>query len=619
MTMKATGNMVTAYAGYVAAASALNDSAARRQRPAAAAAAAASKRRASTSPATRRDGAAAAAMADVAASAQAADAEAQLYRHDKSTVSGDAPNGTKRVRTGDAPQMVGKKMELIQMRPLNYCSIIRHPCRQDVAPETFAPLVAIWEFQFPASFWPSNPEGFVNLTGENPSSTLKILRILYLAGYLANRVISTKKVMSPPDPETGKSHLVEEASTSTITITWERVPHRDNPKCFVAYRLRLVEHGDATSRHGLLRQLTSLITMNMANDEKAMMASGGAPPKFPKDPSSFTFITQAAWNELCMWHRPDIGKELAHCPVDQLNNICSRESPFRPNFAFSPVENLETARRMGAHEDYCSKENLYKTDKWGLWGHTFGEGGINAWQIAPHSLDPRTLSITWFPFRGPDSRLFTREMLEYGKMHNITEPDELRRIFNMTCNTSSQQQEAHDMNNLTKRIKTEMGELRSVYRAEVQGPKACADDEDDVKPEFYFAQLKMRLDHLTLFNEIISPTGDCPPSMQAIAQEKEQYLMRNNQQMCVPMESGYGNLSRFQNQRAIEAVSFDSIMTVSTCHADALLYLYSALHVYARVLMNWYVSSSSSSSSSSAQAQAPAQLRSAQARAVHES
>jgi len=364
------------------------------------------------------------------------------------------------------------------------------------------------------------------------------------------------------------------------------VPHRDNPKVIVCYRLRLVEHGDPTSRHGLLRQLVSLITMNMANDEKAMMASGGAPPKFPKDPSSFTFITQAVWNELCMWHRPDIGKEIRNCPAELLNNICARESPFRPNFAFSPLENLDTARRMGAHPDYCSRDRFFRQDKWGQYGHTFGEDGINTWQIAPHSLDPRTLATTWMANRGPDARLFTREMMEYGKMHDITDPDELRRIFNMTCNTSSQLQEAHDMNNLAKRVKSEIGDLRSKYRAEIQGPKAFADDDDDMKPEFYFELLKLRLDHMLLFGEIISPTGDCPPAMQAIAQAMEQYLMRNGGQMCVPMESGYSNISRFQDQRAMEAVTMDQIMTVSTCHADALLYIYSALHVYARVAMN---------------------------------
>lgn len=493
-----------------------------------------------------------------------------------------APKGAKKHRAGDAPQLSGRKIELIATVPKDFCKTT-HPCPYRPAGRALQ-LVAIWELQFDATHWLSNPQGLVNLTGANPTTTLKILRLLWLVGFLVHRIMMPKEE-SAIDPITGKSVKVFVPTTSTLRITWERVPHKDNPSHFVAYRLRIIEYGDPLGHYSMTHELSQLIWRNHILAGKHL-TEGGGPPRFPKGPESHVHISQSVWNGLALFCRPDICIQMANCPADQCNNLLSPASPFRPTNVFSIHHNMQTAALLGAHPAYCDAAAALRRDQWGNIGEVFAEDGKNVWEVSVDSLDPDNLHRMWMPHNGPSARTFLVEMAQFGRMHNIQDPVQLRTIFNLTCNTSSEVQEANDMNALTKRIKQEVSELRTKHRCSVQKPKAHEDDEDDVRDEFYAEHLAYRKKMLLVFGEIISSTGDCPPAMQAIASELSHYLHNNNNCMSVPMESSFSNLTRFQDQRALEAITMDQIMTVATSHQDCLLYLYSALHVYARVAMN---------------------------------
>ena len=72
-----------------------------------------------------------------------------------------APQGARKQRSGDAPLMNGGTIELIKTVPTQYCVTPTHPCPY-VAKDRKKNIAAIWEFQFDATHWITNPKGLVN-------------------------------------------------------------------------------------------------------------------------------------------------------------------------------------------------------------------------------------------------------------------------------------------------------------------------------------------------------------------------------------------------------------------------------------------------------------------------
>lgn len=501
-----------------------------------------------------------------------------------------APATVRRLKAGRAPMLTGSSIEMLSRPPRMYCSIQRNPCRYR-SYGVHRQIAAVWEFQFDARNWIANPRGLVNLVGDNPSSTMSILKTLWLAGYLIQTVPEPKKEPQV-DADTGKTSLQVVDSTSSLKVYWECVPHRDDPAVFVAYRLRIIEFGDPSSGHGLSSTLHRLLFANQQARAK-LRSHGSFKPKYPVGPECYSNLSMASYMDMCRSHRPALILEAANCPEQYMNNIFSRECPFRPENAFDPAENRRTARALKADPRYCDDHALDQYDAFDNYGEIFAEDGKNAWELTPASLDPANLQEMWMPHRRPPIDSFPKEKAQFGEMYGIRDQAALDFAFNATRNTSSERQPANDMDEFTRRVKTEDDALRSKHKIPQPPRNATAEEtlayakSDGVKHEYHSERLQLaRKSWMTLFGEVICPTGDCPPSMQIIANHKDHFLLANENKIAVPQESVFSNLTRFQDQRANEAIMMDQVVTSKENQADCLFFAYSTLHVYARVPMN---------------------------------
>lgn len=508
-----------------------------------------------------------------------------------------APRGAKR-RMGNGTNMMGRAVELVASVPTEYCKIVRHPCTfvQKREPE----LKACLELQIDATEYVSNPKGIVNLLGRSHTTTMSVLRLLYLFGCLANKTLAQHDEMVPgEDDGTGRKerpHKKKVDSDSQMCITFERVPSAADPNVFVCHRWRFREYGPPHSRYSMIYELASLMGDNAAQKNKtqrgpALRTYGKPAAAAGEDEHLPTNIEISDWISLCEFHRPSLAVERIQAANRgeafknmEPNSIYQQTCRYWPTNAFNPSENLEVARRMGADPRYCDPDTYCATDGYGGTLQRFAENGKNVWQVAPECLKPKRLHMFYMPFQVQSPLGFLPERALWARAHRIA-PELQREIFDATRNSSSRMSEENDIAALMHRNEAERAELLFKHRKNkhsADGPVGRGDVEDAYHSELYALQ---RGKWMSAFMEIFNPQGNCPPAIQRIAEDFNGYLNINNQIMGIPQGQLFTNLRRFSNQRVTEAIAFNEIMTVATEHQSCVLFIYSALHVYSRVLL----------------------------------
>jgi len=492
-------------------------------------------------------------------------------------MSGRAPAGAKRFKGGAPPLNTAMTaLDALLGTQTKYCQVMNHPVRE-IARERLD-ILNVWELQFDADQWTSNPFGFTSLRGTHHDTALMILRLIVLFGYLANQVVATKYRKVKGDD--GEESTVAEPPQSIVRVTWERVPHKSNPNKFVVYRLRITEYAPPSSS-GLFGEFIALLKRNERDLDKQRVAGGVSKGKIPMKPESYTHLTQMEWRKLSLMYNPNMFRPLESRDPAFSVDLYDGNSPFNPTRLFDVAHNLEQARRLDADPRYCDPDTYLQGRGTANLVFGFAEGGKNTWQIAETDLDPRELGTRYLPHMSADRRLYAPEKARFAKQHGLVDPNEIEAKFNL-CNLTSINQPANDMDALTKRISDEWKELTSKYA--VAG--SARHTGDTLLPEFWRARRVKQIEFLEQLGDIISPTGDCPPSMQAIARAMQYYLTQNDNTLCVPHDQWSFNLTRFADERAEDFVTLNSVMDVISSHQDCFLFLCAALHVYARVDMN---------------------------------
>lgn len=500
------------------------------------------------------------------------------------------PRGKK--RGPPAQNVLGQAIEIVGTQPTSFCKIIKHPC-EVVAPTEKINVKCCWEIQIEASEYPTNPRGILNLLGRQYSSTMSVLKLLYLMGYLVNTTMQPREEVTPGDlDENGKrgpSHKSKVKSDSRVCITFERVPSKDNPDIFVCYRWRFREYGPEYSP-SMVTHLVSLMSDNAARSTKQMHSGGSAKSRFQTHQADYmpTNIDMEDWIALCEFHSPrlrveamldaKLGEQHQCEPID----LFRKSSRYWPTTAFNPVENLRTARAMGADPRYCDPAIYTASDGFGGCLQQFAENGKNVWQISPKSLNPLTLHEYHMPFQRQNPLSSIPERKRWQRIYNI-DPEFAHEVFDATRNNSTRLSEENDIAALAKRIELERAELLFKHRKNKQSNEGR---HDDVEHAFYPEQEMLKHGKwMSAFKEIINPQGNCPPAMQRIAESLNGYLDMNGGKLSIPQGQLFRNLPRFSNQRVTEAIALNEIMTVATEHQSCILFIYSALHVYSRVLL----------------------------------
>lgn len=502
------------------------------------------------------------------------------------------PRSGQKRRLPPSHNILGRAVEIVGTAPTTFCIIDRHPC-PCIPPTGYVSIKCTWEVQIDATEYASNPKGIVNLLGRSYGTTMDLLRILFLMGYLVNKTLAPRTELAQGDGD-GESkerpHKVTVPSDSRMCITFERVPHKDNPNQFVCYRWRFREYGPSHTP-SMINHLVSLMGENAARKQKPVQFKprGGGAPDAPYMPSNMYI---ADWIRLCEFHRPSIRVDklkqfkLGENQQTEPSNIFRPDDPYHPANAFNIKENLEVAARMDADPRYCDPAIYLAEDGYRGRLQQWAEGGKNVWQISPDSLAVEKLSDMHMPFQKQSPLGMLPQRKRWARLHCI--PPELEQeLFDATRNNSTRLSEENDIEALAKRNETERAELLFKHRKNKQSLVAArGGTHNDVDDAYHSELLALQSGKWeSAFQEIFHAQGNVPPAIQRICEDMEGYLSINNDQMSIPQGQLFRNLTRFANQRVTEAIAFNEIMTVATEHQSCILFIYSALHVYSRVLL----------------------------------
>jgi len=468
--------------------------------------------------------------------------------------------------------------DLINTQPTLYCDVPfgGHPCATIMGCK--GTVVADWVVQFDAAYFVKNPEGFFSLTGTLYNPTLYIMMLLSVLGVIAKQAAMPEFHVTERIENSIKIKTKEPIPKNNIAVAWERVPHKDDPTRIVAYRLRVTEFGFPTNTFGLLKKLVELVEENDTRwfKQDVNPTSAGRNRNIAVGPYHYSHMHSTQWRQLCQWY--DV--RLAMMPFADTDDETIALGRFSPQFVFTYEHACAQARRLGAHPAYCDPRSYARAGR-ELCSVRFPDGGRNTFQIDRDSISPDSLAKMRLPNVRPDRRNYQSECERFALAHGLEEdPVKARAIFDQVCNRSSTQRPANDMDALTSRVQKRLSDLRTKWR------RPGGTSEDDVLPEFHAEWLHYRAtEGMDDFDAIFNPCGDAPNAIRAIAAYFDEYVKQHGT-LVLDAPQQFVNLDRFCAWRATDCLLMHSSEQVHTAQQDALLLIYSVLHVYSRVDMN---------------------------------
>jgi hypothetical protein len=431
---------------------------------------------------------------------------------------------------------------------LRYCSVRAYPMRQEHLDDLNASVMRTVELTIPAFMYPTSPQTLFGLVG-HPGEVQQYRQLLMVFGYLATQVHAPRRRKD----EEGNIETVR--SQNRCSVTFERVPAKDDPRRYVAYRLRLTEHGEELNM-GMAGDLADLLTHTDVELAKRLRLAGPTSRPLTKvHPYSYATVTTSHWQKLCEFYRPLDMEHMRKRYADA--EIRSLGCAFNLQRVFTKEHGLTLAHNLGADPAYCDPV----TYRWSFADPT------NVWLLSHTDLDPTDIELRCMPMVRSDMRLHLVALEDWRRLHGPNADH----LFDAYCNLTSETDVANDITTLTERVRQEKAELRALYGH---------------TNEFFAAERRKQAEWLANFDEVFAANGDCSDSIKAIAKWMDTYLVENDYSMRMPHECKTQNLCMFEDFVAQITAVLDTVVTVKSEHKGCFLYLMSALGIYLRVEMN---------------------------------
>ena len=463
----------------------------------------------------------------------------------------------KRKKSGPAKTKPTQTMAHVAPVRLAHCQVLQHPVdRLDLLNKDALRVV---ELLIPAAYYHSSPQSFFGLKGSE-GLQFRYKQALMVCGYLAMQVHALRERKE----ETG---VVRFKSPNYLSVTMERVPHKDNPSVYVCYRLRLTEHGPREPNMGLNGDLLDLLSRNDSAAAKKLQgaavfgAKGSTVPEY-----SHTKITTEEWIRIVDALYPVTGSLDDLLEQHRSVKTIDHTSAYYMERSFCIVNSLEQARRLGADPRYCDPDvYCQRQGDRTLYGFA---NPHHVWQIAYSDLSPSTFESRHLPHIRPDVQLNQAYIDQYARQHGEAAASQ---FLANTSNTAGMSV-SNDINSLTKRIADETEELRGKHK-------------DDA--EFILQRhIRNLTDWTPAMDEIHSPDGDAAPPIRAIATWLDGFLDANHQSARIPYTRTTRNLTLMEDVLAQLTAVSETIVAVKSSHRECLTYMLCALHVYRRIPMH---------------------------------
>jgi DNA replication protein DnaC len=528
--------------------------------------------------------------------------------------------GNRRIKSGEVSNTAPEPLAAMSMQKNLFCQTSPVKEHHDRRANNCSTLLELF---IPANMYTSTSRGMVSLNGEAASVGQQIMyiQLMRLFGYIARKALQPRTRMVAGPNEGDKPHRESMPSSSDVRVTWERVPHADQAKGICGYRLRITEYEASNVSH-ITDELLSLLQQNTAADDKAMMLStgvargnasqqarnrGGAAPR---DPTELGGVSMVQYMRLCdMYSSREPGSRIT---TEIKTHIVDDQSPYNPASVFSPARSWQFAKSCGADRRFRKMDSYFRNNgqEWAFPDYS------QVVYLSVDDINPSTLNHRFLPHIKPNLAPFHKEIRLWAKLNGQEKNPNAGELWASHFMQSSWTEKEYDIHALMHDINQQRDELRTKYKrplkskyrqradkvharaarqssnmaAEVdqlEDEMARLDTNDSMSSGYYVALRNLqRTEWLTKFFEVISPTGACPPAGQALIKYINHFVEENDGYLTMHVPQTYENLSRFANMRAAEACLLNSIITVASCHQDALLYVWSAIHVFSRVPMN---------------------------------
>lgn len=457
-------------------------------------------------------------------------------------------------------------VEVVQ--PINRCSIIAYPFTTPECDRLNKNVQGVIELFIPASMYDSKPLGLLPVGTNDSSKNYRLL--INLFGYMA---IATEGMRMRPDPLNDKKQI-DSKSGKNVTVTWECVPGINTPNTYVGYRLRITQHTQSGFEvdRGMPCELQELLDATASISVKTLKRL----VKLPKPDArqlDIHAVDMCAWQRLCRFYDPKYFRrhDARTMHMHREENVNLENSAYNPTHAFTINRSLDLARAAGADPRYCDAARYLvftddTTNRVNFCGFAYG---LDVYRISKSDIDPQTTHLRIMPQWKSSTKMHAVARENFVKLHG----EDCRDFFDRHCLSTNNVEQANDMDGLEKYAIGERNEIRRLY------PTV-----DGVESREYLTAIDAKLVELnTTMSEIISPTGETAPAVQAIASWRDVYLAANDNNLCLRRFQTMDNLTSFMDFWVQHMAVLKSINTVVSSFKLCTVLLLSALYVFRRV------------------------------------
>lgn len=436
----------------------------------------------------------------------------------------------------------------------------------------------------PRTFHDYNHSGFSNFVGHHA-------RIKQLFGFLANKKwkhgnTESGSAAEDDDDDNGSQAQEEDAAAATYRVgevrgfntcvTYERVPHKDNPDVTVGFRLRVIfEQDDLVEvRSQLWRHLNTVGNLNASNLDVGVKNKSELSYNTTKNATTLPLYKRTdvnAYRSSCAYYvGPHVSKGWAAPGTKGVKDGNSVRYGFLDPFKiFTPERSMQLAAAMDAHPDYCDIDN-YKN-----YIHQyacFPNDGVNTYRLWAGQISPASIDKFYLPHikkpthtRNPERNLW-KQMFQTAGM---TE-EEINNSYDIHDRTAVLA-ESHNLDTLKKQISEKRIECKKKFGLN--------------RREFATERRKISLWGLEKLKTIVCKGGDIGDGPQNVAEWADEFLQKRKEEgkvpnFCMPRTKQTTNMSRQADLFISFLGCMETVYGVATVHECILSAWVSGMHMY---------------------------------------
>ncbi len=452
----------------------------------------------------------------------------------------------------------------------------------------------VLELFLPSYLFPSNSRSLVRMKDRDISSSriIQYVIMIRLLCFLAFKVSSPSYVDASEDDEGGgggggrgkKKAQVRVDPQSEIVCTWEVVPHREDPKMAVGYRLRFTEKSVNPASLGMVYEFKNEVEANERMEWEKHMKGGpqvenrrfGTTATISE--TSLRHITHDRWMRMCMEYAPELREEV-YSSGDMLGGtlhplIKDLDNPDCPLFlarVFSIERSMEMARSLGADPRYCDI-NRYARSRGTHTEFAFADQET-VWYVNHGDMRSYDIENLYMPHIRPEPLEFASQREAFVAHHaprNASDEvkQRLAETFDLEVVQTTNNERPMDTYTLDAQVRSDLSEI------EAQCGK-------DIRRAALSARARAKEVWIPMLTHVMDADNiSAAPSLRAIGVATQEYLENNNHSFFQLRRRVASNLTRWQDYTASVMAAFNTVITVRTNHRDAYLYMLCALHVY---------------------------------------